>query len=52
LAVVLGVVAPAIGFLLRRYFAARRSASLEHIRRLELENREIDAALDRMAGRK
>ena len=46
--VVLNIVAGLIGFLWRRHRKQKLESNLDHIKRLEVEHKEIDAALERM----
>lgn len=48
--VILNVAVGGFAVLTRRWRSARRSRNVEHVRQLEAENREIDAALKRIRG--
>lgn len=38
----------AIGWITRRWVIRRRESNIEHVRQLELENRELDQALNQL----
>lgn len=48
--VIVNVTAAALGYLGRRWRTVRRERNIDHVRRLEQENKELDEVLKRMHG--